>query len=109
MKKYLIAIAACFMLGACDNSKTIQLACGGHNIKVQSSDKFETLTATVDDRFTVKMDHTRSADGALYVGEVIWGEQGDLTYIWQLMLWNKGENWMASIDTGFDLGCEVVK
>ncbi|MDR0449479.1 MAG: MliC family protein [Rickettsiales bacterium] len=109
MKKSLIAVAAVLMLGACDNSKHFKLDCEGHKIDVSMDGKGEKLTAVVDDRFSVKLDNVVSADGAKYEGQVIWGNAGELTYIWELILWNKGENWMTIIDTGFVLDCNVIK
>jgi membrane-bound inhibitor of C-type lysozyme len=111
IKKSLALVGCVLALAACkmEKPKPINLDCGGHNITVLMNKAGDSLTAIVDSKFSVIADQAESASGARYVGEVVWGDLGDTTYIWQLQLWNKGEAWMASIDLGFDLACTVVE
>lgn len=110
MKKYMIAAAAALTLGACDDmtAKLVKLNCEGHLFEIAMNADGAKAKVSVDRRFIVDVERTQSASGAMYLGEVLWGEVSDLTYIWQLMLVNKGEEWMAVIDTGYDLKCSVV-
>ncbi|MCL2629312.1 MAG: MliC family protein [Alphaproteobacteria bacterium] len=107
IKKSLIVIMAATALGACRMDKPTNLACGDHNIKIFQKGE-NAITAVVNDRFSVKMDRVVAGSGAMYLAENVWGEQGDLTYIWQLIIWNRGDEWLVSVDTGYDLSCEVV-
>ena len=85
MKKYLILGAVAAMVSACTEkpTTTIDMVCGDHEIKVETSR--DHIYATVGEH-RVQLNRTESASGEKYEasGEMFAG----------VVLWNKGEAWI---------------
>ncbi|MDR2685314.1 MAG: hypothetical protein LBB23_00890 [Rickettsiales bacterium] len=109
MKKILMGLAALAALAGCkDSGKPLQLNCEGKDVKVFFDKTGTPETAVINDKFSVKItDRIPGFPG--YVGEVIWGDKGDLTYIWQLVLRNNDDgDWTLLVDTGYTANCVKV-
>ena len=87
--------------------EVIALSCGDYEIDVNLGTEGDALTAVIDDQISIEAEQVEAASGAQYRGEVLWSNDNEPAETWNLMLWNHGEDWMASINDGPDIECVV--